>query len=178
MRLWVRIYYLFNRRDGQLPGRLEPETERLFHELFWNYAWSKSTVDRAGLRYVWFIQGSENHDLMDLSNAFLALQAIQNLPTYKHRPLRDGNTPADHVQAWTKYYQAYADERVARGLLVECASSIYGKYAVPELFNMADFANDAVLRRKMTMLLDVLWADWAVEQLGGIRGGGSGAREP
>ncbi len=172
MRLWVRTYQLFNGRTGWRRGRLEPQTERLFHELFWNYAWTKSTVDRADLRYVWFIQGSENHDLMDLSNAFLALQAIRDLPDYKDRPLRDGRNPGEHVDAWTQYYRAYADERVARGLLVECASSIYGKYAVPELFNMADFAADAVLRRKMTMLLDVLWADWAVEQVDGIRGGG------
>jgi hypothetical protein len=172
MRLWIRTHFLFNSRTGQFPGRLEPETERLMHELFWNYAFSKSTVDRAHPRYLWFIQGSENHDLMDLSNAFLALQAIQHLPEYKDRPLRDGNTATEHVHAWTKYYTAYADERVARGLLVECASSIYGKYAIPELVNMADFADDAVLRRKMTMLLDVLWADWSVEQLNGIRGGG------
>lgn len=172
MRLWVRTYFLFNSRSGQSPGRLEPETERLMHELLWNYAFSKSTVNRAEPRYVWFIQGSENHDLMDLSNAFLALQAIQDLPEYRDRPLRDGKKAAEHVEAWTKYYTAYAHERVARGLMVECASSIYGKYAIPELVNMADFAGDAVLRRKMTMLLDVLWADWAVEQLDGIRGGG------
>lgn len=172
MRLWVRTYYLFNGHNGHLPGRLEPETERHIHELFWNYAWAKSTVDRADLRYVWFIQGSENHDLMDLSNAFLALQAVQDLPEFKDRPLRDGRTAREHVRVWTRYYRAYADERVARGLFVECGSCTYGKYAVPELFNMADFAEDAVLRRKMTMLLDVLWADWAVEQVGGVRGGG------
>ncbi len=172
MRLWVRTYFLFNSRCGWFPGRLDIETEHLMHELLWNYAFSKSTVERADLRYVWFIQGSENHDLMDLSNAFLALQAIQYLPQYKDRPLRDGNVAADHVRAWTKYYRAYADERVARGLLVECASSIYGKYSIPELVNLADFADDAVVQRKMTMLLDVLWADWAVEQLDGVRGGG------
>ena len=172
MRLWIRTYFLFNSHNGRFPDRLEPETERLMHELLWNYAFSKSTVDRADLRYVWFIQGSENHDLMDLSNAFLALQAIQDLPEYKVRPLRDGKTAAEHVAAWTEYYKAYADERVARGLLVECASSIYGKYTIPELVNMADFADDAVLHRKMTMLLDILWADWAIEQIDGIRGGG------
>lgn len=171
MRLWVRTHYLFNSRSGWRRGRLDGETESLFHRLMWNFAFSKSTVDRADLQYVWFIQGSENHDLMDLSNAFLALQAIQDLPEYKDRPLRDGRTAADHVRAWRRYYKAYAVERVARGLMVECGSSIYGKYAIPELFNMADFAEDAVLRRKMTMLLDILWIDWAVEQLDGIRGG-------
>ena len=100
------------------------------------------------------------------------LQAIQHSPPYQDRPLRDGKSAADHVRAWTEYYRAYADQRAARGLLVECASSIYGKYSAPEIVNLADFADDALLRRKMTMLLDILWADWAVEQLGGVRGGG------
>ena len=171
MRLWVRTYFLFNSRSGWFPGRLERETETLIHKLLWNYAFSKSTVERADLQYVWFIQGSENHDLMDLSNAFLALQAVQDLPEYENERLRDGHTAADHVRAWTRYYRAYAVERVARGLMVECGSSTYGKYAVPELVNMADFAEDVLLRRKMTMLLDILWTDWAVEQLDGVRGG-------
>ncbi len=172
MRIWLRIYGLFNSHNGWYPGRLEPATEMVFHELFWNYALAKSTVDRANQKFIWFIQGSENHDLMDLSNAFLALEALQKVPHYAERSLRDGHTVSEHVKAWTSYYCKYADERVAHGLLIECGSSIYGKYAIPELVNMADFAGNSILRRKMTMFLDVLWADWAVEQIDGIRGGG------
>ena len=37
---------------------------------------------------------------------------------------------------------------------------------------MADFASDAVLKRRMTLLLDLFWADWAIEQIDGVRGGG------
>ncbi len=147
MRLWVRIHGLFNSRNGLFPGRLEPATEAMLRELFWNYAFAKSTVERADDRFVWFIQGSENHDLMDLSNAFLALEALEHWPQYDNRPLRDGHTISDHIKAWNAHYCRYADQRVARGLLIECASSIYGKYAIPELVNMADFAGDAVLRR-------------------------------
>jgi hypothetical protein len=172
MRIWLRIYGLFNSHNGWFPGRLEPATESVFHELFWNYALAKSTVDRANQKFIWFIQGSENHDLMDLSNAFLALEALQKIPQYAKRRLRDEHTISEHVKAWTEYYCRYADERVARGLLIECGSSIYGKYSIPELVNMSDFAGNSVLRRKMTMFLDVIWADWAVEQIGGIRGGG------
>ena len=172
MRMWIRVYGLFNSYDGWFASRLEPETEATFHELFWNYALAKSTLDRTHERYTWFVQGSENHDLMDLSNAFLALEALSNVPEFADRKLRDGKYVDEHVKAWNAHYRRYADSRVKSGLLIECASSIYGKYSIPELTNMSDFADDPILRRKMTMLLDVIWADWAGEQIDGIRGGG------
>ena len=37
MRLWVRTYFLFNSYCGWLPGRLDPETEHLMHELLWKW---------------------------------------------------------------------------------------------------------------------------------------------
>jgi hypothetical protein len=143
----------------------------MLEEMFWNYGCYKSTIKRSQLDYIWFIQGSENHDMMDLSNAFLALQAVEGLPEYKARKLPDGYTAAEHVKAWTEYYKLYCNVRIKRGLFVEI-SPTYGKYFLPELINMYEFAEDTELRRRMEMLLHVVWADWAIDQLGGIRGGG------
>lgn len=171
LRTWVRLYYLFGERSFRFPGRLEAATQECIETLFWNYAGAKSTVERGRLEYVWMIQGSENHDMMDLSNAFLALQAVAELPAYRDRPLPDGHTPAEHVDAWTKYYIRYCEERVKHGLFIEIASPTYGKYLIPELANLFDFVRDATLRAKLEVLLHVTWADWALEQLGGVRGG-------
>jgi len=172
MRTWVRLYYLFNDKSAFFPSRLDAENQRTIEELFWNYACAMSNVERARLKYVWFIQGSENHDMMDLVNAFLAVQAIADLPEYRERPLPDGHLPREHVAAWTAYYTRYCDERLTRGLYVEVASPIYGKYMLPELVNMYDFARSDRLRKKVELLLHVTWADWAVDQIKGIRGGG------
>jgi len=172
MRGWLRVYYLFGERSRFFPGRLEKDVQDSLEEMFWHYGYAKSTVERAQVKYIWAIQGSENHDMMDLSNAFLALQAVQDLPAYQNRKLRDGLTTPEHVGAWIDYYQLYCDERAKRGLYVEVDSPTYGKYFLPELVNMFDFAADEVLRRKMEMLLHLTWADWAVDQLGGQRGGG------
>lgn len=171
MRGWLRIYYMFNDKSEFFPGRLAPDVQKTLEELFWNYGCGKSTVARSQLKYIWVIQDSENHDMMDLSNAFLALQAVMNLPEYKSRMLPDGHTTAEHVNGWTKYYNLYCIERIKRGLFVEI-SPTYGKYFLPELVNIYEFAEDAALRRRMEMLLHVVWADWAIDQLGGIRGGG------
>jgi hypothetical protein len=80
-------------------------------ELFFLYGCGKSTVARANLKNIWHIQGSENHDTMDLSNAYLALQAVHELDAYKDRKLPDGHTPGEHVAAWATYYARYALER-------------------------------------------------------------------
>jgi hypothetical protein len=38
--------------------------------------------------------GSEDHDMVDLSNAFVALQAVGGLPDLRDRKLHGGGTPA------------------------------------------------------------------------------------
>jgi len=171
MRTWLRIYYLFNDKSAFFPGRLAADVQAQMEELFFLYGSGKSTLQRANLDYIWFIQGSENHDMMDLSNAYLALQAVQKLPAYKDRKLPDGHTPAEHVKAWEKYYAQYALERAKNGLFVEI-SPTYGKWFIGEIVNMYEFADDPVVRQRMKLLLDLTWADWSVDQLNGIRGGG------
>ncbi len=171
MRGWLRVHYLFHDRSTFYPGRLAPDVQHLLENMFWNYACAKSSMARAKLEHIWFIQGSENHDMMDLSNAFLALQVVYNLPDFRDRKLPDGHTADEHRQAWNEYYKLYCDERAKGGLFVEI-SPTYGKYFLPELVNIWEFCGDPVLRKKMEMLLHLTWADWAVESLGGIRGGG------
>lgn len=171
-RTWLRIYYLFSDESPFFAGRLAPDVQEKLEQLCWAYGLQQSTIERADPKYVWAIQGSENHDMMDLSNAYLALQAVQDHPRYRERELTDGHTPREHVAAWAAYYRNYASERAAYGLSVEISSAIYGKHFLGELFNLHDFAEDEGLRKKMGMLLDLTWADWAVDQLGGVRGGG------
>ncbi len=172
MRMWLRVYYLFHEKSEFFPGRLALDVQSDIRELLWNYGAAKSTVERSGLEHIWWIQGSENHDMMDLSNAFLALQAIKDVPEYQNRRLPDGHTPAEHVAAWKAYYKLYCDERAKHGLFAEVASPTYGKWFLPEIVNMYDFAEDQELRKKMGLLLHLTWADWSVDQLRGIRGGG------
>jgi hypothetical protein len=166
------LYSLFSEESEWFPSRLNRDLQRKIEDLLWSYALAKSTTARADLKYVWFIQGSENHDLMDLGNAFLALQALKGKSPYKEIPLQDGKFAKEHVEAWTAYFTEYARQRSRYGLSIEIASPIYGKYFIPELFNLYDFSEDPGLRDAMKKYLDLIWADWAIEQLNGVRGGG------
>ena len=171
MRTWNRIYHLFNDRSRFHPGRLDTETQAMIEEMFWLYVCDKSRLERAAPQQVWGIHGSENHEMMHYSNALLALQALKESTAYKDRMLPDGHSLKKHYEAWNAYYKLYCVERARHGLLIETFSG-YGKYTVPELLNMHDLAEDPVLRSRMGKLLDLIWADWAIGQLNGVRGGG------
>jgi hypothetical protein len=171
MRTWVRVYHLFNDRSPSFPSRLEAETQQRIETLLWNYACAKSTVARAQPQYVWLIQGSENHDMMDLGNVLLCVQVAARHGEYRNWRLPDGHTPAEHVTAWTAYFRLYCEERLKHGLNIEIASPTYGKYFVPEWVNIFDFAEDDGLRAKAEVMLHAIWADWSIEQLDGVRGG-------
>ena len=171
MRGSLRIYYLFHDTSRFFPGRLEKDVQAKLEELFFNYGCYKSKVARADLKNIWHIHGSENHDMMDFSNAYLALQTVHTLDAYKGRKLPDGKTPTQHVTAWHKYYAHYCLERAKNGLFVEI-SPTYGKWFVGEFVNMYEFSEDPLVRKRMEMLLHLMWADWSVDQLKGVRGGG------
>jgi len=171
MRLWLRLYSFYGDKGIRHPRRLDADAQAKMLDLFWHYAAKTSTIHRARPEFIWHIQGSENHDMMDLGNALLCVQALKGAPNYRDRQLPDGHTPGEHYKAWNAYYKLYADERARHRLFVEI-SPTYGKYFLPELMNIGDLAEDPLLRRKIHMLLTLTFADWAVDQVGGIRGGG------
>lgn len=172
MRNWILVYYLFYDESHRFPGRLETGTQTMIEEFFWNYLLNEKnhTIRRAGLQYIFDIHGSENHELMRYSNLLLAAQALKNLEQYRKRELPDGLTVGDYYTAWNRYYREYPLARARYGDMAEIFS-MYCVYSLPELFNLFDYAEDPVIRQRMKMLLDLIWADWAIAQINGIRGG-------
>jgi len=170
MRNWVRVYFEFGPGKGPRNGRLEPETLRLFGNLFWNYVCDKSHLARAsGLATD--VYGTENHEMMHYGNVLMALQALKNLPEYRDRALpEDGRTVREHYEAWNAYYKEHCLARARFGCQIELFAE-YWKYTLPVFVNLCDLAEDPLLRHRAAMLLDVLWSDWAIGQLNGARGG-------
>lgn len=177
MRGWVRVYYLFNDRSAFFPGRLETDVQAKLEEMFYAFGYYKSSLWGADLKNIWHIDDSENHDIMGKSNAYLALQAVHKLKAYKDRELKDGNTPSEHVQAWHKYFALYPLERAKNGLYAEMSPG-YGKWFLGEIVNMYEFSDSQRVRLGMEKLLHLTWADWSVDQLHGVRGGGMTRSKP
>lgn len=172
MRNWVRVYFEFGETEAPGRGRLDAKTRALIENLFWNYVCARSHLRRADPRAATDIYGTENHEMMHYGNVLMALQALKNLPEYRDRALPEhGHSVREHYEAWNLYYREHCLARARFGCQIELFAE-YWKYTMPELINLCDLAEDPLLRHRAHMLLDVLWADWAVGQLNGARGGG------
>jgi hypothetical protein len=86
---------------------------------------------------------------------------------------KDGKeyTAADHYEAWIAYFDEYFTQRAKKGFFLEVASPHYMAVSVPYLTDVFDLCKDSSLKQKAGKFLDAVWADWAVDQLNGVRGG-------
>jgi len=80
-------------------------------------------------------------------------------------------TAPDHYEAWLNYLNTYFTERAKRGFFLENGSPTYMKYTISYILMIYNFCNDASLRDRTGMFLDLVWADWAQLQIAGLRGG-------
>ena len=87
---------------------------------------------------------------------------------------KDGKkyTAADHYREWIKYFDEYFSERAKKGFFLEVASPGYMAVSVSYLTNIYDLCQNSRLAAKAEKFLDVVWADWAQDQINGVRGGG------
>lgn len=168
--LLERIYFLFGKSSRYFPGRMSAAAEDALLDMLWQWAGPRCRLEMTLPERDWWQWGSENHHAQAWASFWGATQIFANHPGYKNRRYADGTTPEQMASAFNDYFKRFARERAAKGLLVEC-NSAYNKYTLGGWYNMADFADDPVLRRRFAMLLDLFWADWACEQINGVRGG-------
>ena len=165
-----RIWWLFSHNAERFPGRLTPAAEQALLQIFWDSSRRHCRLALANPEHTWYVWGSENHSAMLWSGFWGSAQILAAQPDYRDRTYEDGTTPLEMAAAWDTFFKRYAAERAGHGLLVEIAST-YNKYTLQGWYNMVDFAGDPVLRQRLRALLDLFWADWAIEQLDGVRGG-------
>ncbi len=167
---YLRLYALMNYGTGPLKGPLSPAAMENFERGMWLVAKANSKLAEAQ-RGVWDAEGSENHHLASKSCDFLAAQFLRKLPAYAGQKYDDGSTPAQHYEARLAYWLKWFDERAKRGQFVEAGSPSYQGDSINALFNLRDFAEDKILRRKADMYLDLAFAVMAEETLLTTRGG-------
>lgn len=81
------------------------------------------------------------------------------------------HTAAEHYAAWVEHLKTYFTERAKKGFFLEHGAPGYMRYTISYILLVCNFCPDATLRRQAGMFLDLFWADWALLQLGGLRGG-------
>ncbi len=167
---YVRMYGLMNQQSGSMKGLLSPKAQENFEKGFWAVARANTRLAEAQ-RDVWDMEGSENHHLSSKSCDFLVAQFLRNLPAYASQKLDDGSTLAEQYEARRLYFLRWFDERAKHGQFVEAGSPSYQSDSIAALFNLRDFSEDPVLRKKADMYLDLTHAVMAEETLLTTRGG-------
>jgi hypothetical protein len=167
---YMRMYGLMNHRTGPWKGLLSQKAIENFEKHMWLAAKANSKLSEAR-RDVWDMEGSENHHLASKTCDLLAAQFLRNIPEYANRKYDDGSTPAEQYEARRRYFLSWIDARAKRGQFVEAGSPSYQHDSVNALFNLRDFAEDPLLRKKADMYLDLTYAVIAEETLRTSRGG-------
>jgi hypothetical protein len=80
-------------------------------------------------------------------------------------------TAKDHVASWITFFKEYFAERARKGFFLENGAPGYMKYTVSYILLLYNFCPDPDLKRQVKMFLDLFWTDWALQQIGGLRGG-------
>ncbi len=172
--LFYRIYKFFGHDSDYYPGRLTPAAEAAILDIFWDWArWrSKLTDAEIANSQTWYLWGSENHDAMRKTTSYSAADILKDNAPYNTYTYDDGSTAQQQYDAWNGFFKTYLRERAKKGLLVEIGSHTYSKYTLQGWYNFYDFAPDETLKKLAGMTLDIWWADWSLDQIGGVRGGG------
>jgi len=175
---YVRTLYLFHSKSRYFPGRLKPETEAAMKEALWLWVRGESRIADTGINNLFFLLGTENHDLNRRPNYYLITALLKDDPSYRDRKLADGYTVAEHAEAYTAFYREWPRRRAASGLWVEVGSNTYQKYSWPALFNLHELAPDPVIRKRFKLLLDLAFIEEEQIAVRGRRGGGRSRAYP
>lgn len=169
-----RLIEFYGADGSKARGRLVPGAERKCMDALWEYARRDSKIADADVERTrtWHVTESENHHLQKLATVWHFAKLAKASPDFRERAYDDGHTAAEHYAAWTAYLKAYCTERAKKGLWIEAGSDNYNLIGLKGVYNLHDFSDDPVLKRRAGHLLDLSWAMWAQEQIDGVRGGG------
>jgi hypothetical protein len=77
----------------------------------------------------------------------------------------------EHFEAWVRYWMEYISERAKKGFFLEVSASGYMKFTLSFLSLIYEFCEDSALKKRAKDFFDLIWAEWAQDQLDGRRGG-------
>ena len=166
-----RTIFLFGRDGVFVAGRMSPEAERTAKEVLWEWLEPRARKVLVDPSKGWWIWGSENHHLQAWFSMWGAMQLFAKDPNYSARTFADGSRVSELKLGFDEYFKRWIRNRATRGLFVECGSPTYAKYSLSGFYNFVDFSDDAELRRLAKEFLDLCWAQWALEQVDGLRAG-------
>lgn len=78
---------------------------------------------------------------------------------------------ADHYKEWVVFWKEYIRQRAAYGFFIEHNADGYMGHTQRFLHDLYAWCEDEGLRQQVRMFIDLIWAQWAQDQVLGISGG-------
>jgi hypothetical protein len=166
----MRLLEMYGPNGTEAPGRLSQKTVDICLKPIFMYAEKLPPRWKYKKSKTWHIYESENHHAMSFMTCWHFARIARNHPDYKDVKY-GGFTPAEHYEAWNKYFVAYCRERARKGMFIEMMSGKYNSTLIKGIYNFYDFGEPEV-KRAAGLLLDLYFAYFAQEQIDGIQGGG------
>jgi hypothetical protein len=166
-----RIVLLFGEHGRYQPGRMSKTAEDGARTLLWDWLAPRARKVLVAPEHDYWLWGSENHHLQAWFSMWGALVMFADDPSYATRKFGDGSTPAELKPLFDAYFRRWIRNRASRGLFAENNSPTYVKYSLGGFYNLVDFSDDRDLREAARSFLDLVWAQWALEQVDGYRAG-------
>jgi len=166
----MRLLEMYGPNGTEAPGRLSQKTVDICLKPIFMYAKKLPPRWEYKKSKTWHIYESENHHAMSFMTCWHFARIARNHPDYKDVKY-GGFTPAEHYEAWNKYFVAYCRERARKGMFIEMMSGKYNSSLIKGIYNFYDFGEPEV-KRAAGLLLDLYFAYFAQEQIDGIQGGG------
>lgn len=186
------LYFCFGQKGNIAPGRLYPGTEKALLAYLWAMTEESNDIHIAR-ESVWYVNDSENLDLGHKVGCLLTAMIFSREEAYKDRvypnlgrgfrlkedpfgPVRERTIteayrPLEQYMAWVEFFHRYFTERARKGFFIERASCGYMKWTLGSILGLYTYVEDGELKEKARKFLDLVWADWAQEEINGIRGG-------
>ncbi len=156
--LWLRMYCLFT--AGQV--RMDDVCKDMLIDIFTRYVKEYNKPVIPGQKY-------EIDEFGRICSVYLALQILQeNGKDLPEMPIEAISTDLDLRK---DFLLEEFRERIRGGLWPAVSSGTKGVELLCSLTNLYDFTRDGLLKKRASMLLDIIWADWAQDQFALVRGG-------
>jgi len=170
----VRLIWHYGRYGDRVPGLLRADAEMEMLAMMSEYSrdlYKKDTYDWQTTN-TWRIHESENHHMQQVTTFWMQAVLLDKYPEFRNVEYADGGTGKDAIPGMEEYILHWIQERAVKSLFVEIASACYTSPMLKNVYAFYDLGSNALLKEKTRALLDLFWATWAQEQLGGVRGGG------
>ena len=170
--LLARLYWMYSSKGAD--PKMSPATEDAILKVLSLSLKDKGeyAVDRhmADPSFIWTYKGSENHHLMFYVSTWSAAHILSRSKDYSRFEV-NGVPMHTLAKNLDEYFKLYLKEKATKGLLTEIATPTYAKYSLNVLYNLYDFSSDPELKQLTDNFLNLYFADWAIEQFRGFRGG-------